>query len=145
MSFEPLSAATIGPLTELVLELWPDCRYEEEFENGETILNSANEVCYLASVNNTYIAFVHVTIRTDYVKGATDSPVAYLEAVYVKPGYQKHGIGRRLVAFGEEWAREKGCRQFASDTELTNTTSIDFHQKTGFSEVNRIVCFIKDL
>ncbi|RRB07603.1 aminoglycoside 6'-N-acetyltransferase [Larkinella rosea] len=145
LTIVPLSTASISPFTELVLELWPDCNFEEEYENSQTILDSATDICYLAQVNDAYVAFIHLTIRHDYVEGAADSPVAYLEALYVKPAYQNHGIGTKLVQLGEEWGRQKGCRQFASDTELTNSASIDFHLKTGFEEVNRIVCFIKNL
>ena len=45
----------------------------------------------------------------------------------------------------ENWAREKGCREFASDCELSNTASLSFHLQLGFREQNRIICFKKDL
>ncbi len=45
----------------------------------------------------------------------------------------------------EAWARETGCRQTASDCELPNETSLKFHLRCGFSEANRIVCFVKDI
>jgi aminoglycoside 6'-N-acetyltransferase I len=71
--------------------------------------------------------------------------VAYIEGLYVKPDYQKRAIGNQLVNAGAEWGRQKGCKQFASDTELNNEMSIEFHKKIGFSEANRIVCFIREL
>ena len=43
----------------------------------------------------------------------------------------------------QEWAKEKGCREFASDCELTNTDSLKFHLSLGFQEANRIICFTK--
>ena len=33
----------------------------------------------------------------------------------------------------------------ASDSEISNSKSIQFHFRAGFEEVNRIVCFIKKL
>lgn len=145
MNIEILSTDTIQPLTELVLELWPDCNFDEEYEYYTGVVKAENEICYLVREQDRYIAFIHLSIRTDYVEGATESPVAYLEAIYVKPAYQTRGIGRNLVRLGEAWGKNNGCRHFASDAELTNLASIDFHQKVGFTEANRIVCFIKNL
>ena len=38
-----------------------------------------------------------------------------------------------------------GCREFASDCELTNKASLAFHLSLGFTEENRIICFKKNL
>ena len=37
--------------------------------------------------------------------------------------------------------KEKGCKEFASDCELSNTNSLNFHLAVGFEEVKRIICF----
>ncbi len=145
MEIQKLSSDNLKYLTELVLELWTYCTFEEEFENYKKILSSENEICYLVKDQKTYIAFTHFTIRTDYVEGATESPVAYIEALYVKPDYQRLGIGKKLVNAGENWSRQKGCKQLASDTEINNSMSINFHREIGFDEANRIVCFIKKI
>ena len=55
------------------------------------------------------------------------------------------GIARRLLSACEEWAREQGCTEFASDCELTNTESQAFHQAVGFEEANRIVAFVRKI
>ncbi len=145
MEIQQLSENNLDDLIDLVLELWPDCTLDEEYESYRQILSSGNETCYLIEEQGIYIAFIHLTLRTDYVEGATDFPVAYIEALYVKPDYQKLGVGKKLVSAGESWSRQKGCRQLASDTELTNLSAIDFHKSIGFDEVNRIVCFVKEL
>jgi aminoglycoside 6'-N-acetyltransferase I len=145
MTIQPLSAANLNFLAGLVLELWPDCTFAEEYETYKSILNAADEICYLAEEQGKYIGFIHVNIRTDYVEGATGSPVAYIEALYVKPIYQQLGIGKKLVQAGADWSREKGCRQLASDTELTNAAGIAFHKSAGFDEANRVICFIRNI
>ncbi|MCR5611334.1 MAG: GNAT family N-acetyltransferase [Clostridiales bacterium] len=83
--------------------------------------------------------------RRDYVEGCETSPVGYLEGVGVKEGFRRRGIARKLVLECEQWAREKGCTEFASDCELKNTASLDFHLGVGFREENRIICFKKSL
>ena len=50
-----------------------------------------------------------------------------------------------LVIACETWAKERGCRKFASDCELDNDQSLQFHRNVGFAEANRIVCVTKKL
>ena len=42
-------------------------------------------------------------------------------------------------------AKEKGCSEFASDCELDNTNSFNFHMAMDFEEANRVICFRKEL
>jgi aminoglycoside 6'-N-acetyltransferase I len=79
------------------------------------------------------------------VEGATESPVAYVEGVYVKPAYQSQGIAKKLIDQAVDWANQRGITQLASDTNITNLQSIHFHKKIGFIEVGRIVCYIKNI
>ena len=145
MNIEVISSENVRQLAELVLELWHDCSFDEEFERYKSIIDSENEICYIAKHREQYIAFIHLSTRNDYTEGAVDLPVAYIEGIYVKPSYQKQGIAKKLTKVAEDWARQKGFKQIASDTDLGNSVSIDFHKKTGFTEVERIVCFIKKL
>jgi aminoglycoside 6'-N-acetyltransferase I len=145
MTIEIFSADNVKQLTKLASELWTDGSFEEELIYYQSLLDAENEVCYLAKVEGVYVAFIHVSLRAEYVEGADDSPVAYIEGLYVKPSYQKQGIAQNLVGLAEAWGRKKGCKQVASDTELSNVSSIDFHKKMGFEEVNRVVCFVKRL
>lgn len=129
----------------LIQELWEDCSFEEEFENYKSIIGYEEEICYLIKEKGEYIAFVHASIRNDYVEGSDELPVAYIEAIYVKPDYRQKGIAKNLIDAAENWAKQKGLIQIASDTEIDNIASIDFHRKVGFHEAGRIVCFIKEL
>ena len=61
------------------------------------------------------------------------------------PGFRRRGIAKALLTACEQWAREKGCREFASDCELSNDQSLSFHLRSGFREANRIICFVKAL
>lgn len=145
MIIEILSKNNINALIKLVLEIWQDCTFDEELENYKGIIDSSNEVCFLSKIEKSYIGFVHVSIRHDYVEGAEESPIAYLESIYAKPAFQKKGVAKKLLHAVEDWAKLKGFNQIASDTEIKNSVSIDFHSKNGFSEMERIVCFIKNL
>lgn len=145
MIAEPILQNNLLPLVHLMLGLWPDSSFDEELAGCHTILTNENETCYLIKNEEEYIAFIHITIRFDYVEGADDSPVAYIEGMFVKEAFRHLGVGQKLITLAADWGRQKNCRQLASDTEVTNTGSIDFHLKSGFTEANRIVCFIKEL
>ena len=45
----------------------------------------------------------------------------------------------------EAWAKENGCGEFASDCEIDNRDSFQFHKAMDFMEANRIICFTKKL
>jgi aminoglycoside 6'-N-acetyltransferase I len=145
MQIESLTDASLESLTQLVLQLWPDCDYTEEYDHYKDLIRKENEACYLAKEQDRYIAFIHLSLRTDYIEGATSNPVAYAEGLYVMPEYRQRSIGRQLLWVGQKWAKQKGCREFASDAQLDNQESIKFHSRVGFKETNRIVCFIKEI
>ncbi len=84
-------------------------------------------------------------LRSEYVAGAATSPVCYLEGAYVLPEYRRQGISSEFVRMVEEWARERGITELASDAELENAVSHQFHKKNGFREVKRTVSYIKRL
>ncbi len=96
-------------------------------------------------MDNRFIGFAHCSLRHDYVEGTDSSPVGYLEGIFVLEEYRRCGIAKALLAACEAWAKNLGCLEFASDCELTNQTSLFFHEKLGFAEANRIVCFCKTL
>ena len=89
------------------------------------------------------VGFAQCGLRSDYVEGTESSPVGYLEGIFVKEQYRKQGYAKKLLAACEGWAKEQGCREFASDCELGNTGSFKFHMAMGFTEANRIICFTK--
>ena len=91
------------------------------------------------------VGFAQCQLRRDYVEGTESSPVGYLEGIYVVELWRKQGLAKALLAACEGWAKGKGCTEFASDCELDNTQSLQFHLKAGFREANRIICFTKKI
>lgn len=129
----------------LTLLLWPHNDLEEMENEMESILSDKEQAVFLSWDKDKAVGFVHCTLRHDYVEGASYSPTAYLEGIYVMEDYRNHGVARDLLAACEQWAKEMNCSQLASDCELSNSGSLVFHLKNGFTETNRIICFLKDL
>ena len=132
-------------LAELVGIVWPEHSPEELTEIVAEYLGSDNSAVFYACLDGTPVGAALCALRRDYVEGCGTSPVGYLEGVAVREACRHSGIARALVAECEQWAREKGCTEFASDCELTNTASLAFHLSVGFREENRIICFKKML
>ena len=132
-------------ITELACKLWPDNTAEEMCAEMGEILAKTDSAFFLAYVEDVPIGFAQCQLRYDYVEGTDSSPVGYLEGIYVASEYRKHGIARELLAACETWAKSKDCTEFASDCELENVQSLQFHLNVGFEEANRIICFTKKL
>ena len=88
--------------------------------------------------------FAEATTRP-YADGCATTPIAYLEAWFVEPGFRGRGVGAALVGAVEDWGRSLGLSEIASDTEVTNHRSQKAHAALGFEEADRIVCFTKRL
>ena len=132
-------------LAELSCQLWPDHTVEEMQVEFAEIVAKTDAAYFLAYAEETAIGFAQCQLRHDYVEGTDSSPVGYLEGIYVADGYRKQGVARELLSACESWAKAKGCSEFASDCELDNVQSLQFHLNVGFEEANRIICFTKKL
>ncbi len=129
----------------LACRLWPDNGAEKIQADMASVMSKPDAAFFLAHDGATAIGFAQCQLRHDYVEGTESSPVGYLEGIYVADGYRNRGIARALLAACESWAKDQGCGEFASDCELTNLQSLQFHQNVGFTEANRIICFTKKL
>ena len=132
-------------LAALACRLWPNHTADELCAEFAPMLQKPDAALFLAYAENTAIGFAQCQLRHDYVEGTEASPVGYLEGIYVAEGHRKQGVAKALLTACEHWAKAQGCTEFASDCELGNTQSLQFHLKAGFAEANRIICFTKKL
>lgn len=135
----------IHTITELACQLWPHHTAAEMSEELAEIMAQSDTAFFIAYDGKNAIGFAQCQLRHDYVEGTESSPVGYLEGIYVMERYRHNGIAKRLLHACEAWAKEKGCSEFASDCELDNVQSLQFHLNVGFEEANRIICFTKKL
>ena len=125
-------------------ELWPMGAAVCERE-ALAILNDSRWAVFAARLaNGTVAGFLEVNLR-EYAEGAESSPVGFWEGVYVSAEYRRQGIGAALIRAGEQWALSRGCTEVASDAQIDNSASITLHQRMGYTEVERQVCFLKRL
>jgi aminoglycoside 6'-N-acetyltransferase I len=95
--------------------------------------------------DGTLAGFAEVDLRSHADGCDPKRPVGYLEGWYVIAEYRRSGVGRRLLAAAEEWARSHGCVEMASDTWIDNEVSQRCHEALGFEVVDRCVNYRKAL
>jgi aminoglycoside 6'-N-acetyltransferase I len=135
----------LDPLTKMGIDLWPKNDFNELKREFSELIYSAKNKLFLYLVNDEPKAFIHISIRSDYVEGAQSSPTGFVEGIYVSPDFRRMGISQKLLKEGERWLKEKGCTQIGSDIELDNDSSYYFHTSVGFKEASRLIAFIKDI
>lgn len=133
----------VACVAEMAVMMWDSNSIEGLVREFETMLENEECAIYIYRIDNMPVGFAQCGLRHDYVEGTESSPVGYLEGIFVREEYRKKGYARELLAECEKWTKEKGCSEFASDCELTNDVSLDFHMNMGFTEANRIICFTK--
>jgi aminoglycoside 6'-N-acetyltransferase I len=128
----------------LRFELWPECSVDRHELEVEQLL-SGKGVVVVAEADGQLIGFAEVSVRHDHVEGTSAAPVPYLEGWYVRTAHRGQGVGRRLLAFVERWAIDRGYGEIASDAEIQDSQSIRLHRSLGFTEVGRSVHFVKKM
>ena len=118
---------------------------KEAIDEVKKYTNGKNTAIFTEVEGDTIVGLALCSLRFDYVEGCKYSPVGFLEGIIVDEEYRLKDIAKNLCTKCEEWAKKKGCKEFASDCTLTNTDSIRFHLNIGFQEANRIIHFKKKL
>ena len=135
----------VGAWSRLRAQLWPETTAEEHCRELSGLLDAGEDFCGLLALSpaDDLAGFAEVALRRDYVNGCETSPVAFLEGIYVCPGYRRRGIAGLLVAAAGAWGKAAGCTEFASDALLDNDARHRMHAALGFTQTERVVFFRK--
>ena len=131
-------------------DLWPESSPGEHAGELRRILSGENpgtlpSAILVAEDAGQVVGFVEVGLRSHADGCDPARPVGYLEGWYVIPSRRRQKVGALLVAEAERWARDRGCREMASDTWLDNEDSQRAHEALGFEVVDRCVNYRKTL
>lgn len=150
MEIREARSADCTQLAVLRHELWPDGSVEEHAAELSRILNgempgTLPSAILAADYEGQIMGFVEVGLRSHADGCDPARPVGFLEGWYVIPSHRRQRVGARLVEAAERWARERGCREMASDTWLDNEDAQRAHEDLGFEVVDRCVNYRKPL
>ncbi|MDZ4861213.1 MAG: GNAT family N-acetyltransferase [Candidatus Hydrogenedentes bacterium] len=125
--------------------LWPTCtRAEHEAEQDWWLEQADVAVFVVKSDDGSLIGFAETSIHTE-APGCSTDRIGFLEGWYVEEAYRKRGIGRALNDAVEQWARERGCTEMASDTGPEYPDSHAAHLGIGYCEAGDPFNFFKRL
>jgi aminoglycoside 6'-N-acetyltransferase I len=129
--------------------LWPDSSAEEHDREviaileGRAALTMPLIILVAETSERHVVGFLEVDLRS-HADGCNPSrPVGYIEGWYVAENYRHQGVGKKLVAAAEDWARGHGCIEIASDTWIDNEVSQRAHEALGYQVVDRCVHYRK--
>ncbi len=102
--------------------------------------------CFVAQVKGEMVGTVTVCGPYDeatapwaaHVPWFRDRDTAHFHQFAVHPNWQGQGVGRRLVAACEHWARESGFKHMALDTAEPAADLRALYQRLGYSDVGQI-------
>lgn len=125
---------------------WPDGAADHAAEIDRFLTGRASEpqAVMVAEEGEELLGFTELSVRP-FAEGCATSPVGYLEGWFVREERRGQGVGRALLNASEDWARERGCRELASDTQIENERSTRAHVACGFEDAGIIRCFRKRL
>ena len=126
--------------------LWDELDEDDhKDEMLDIIENSDSQFVAVADVGSGRLAgFLEASIRS-HVEDCDTENVGYLEGWFVDEAFRRQGIGSSMVASAEQWARQKGCTEMASDAEVDNDVSQQAHSRLGYSETSRLIHLRKEL
>jgi ribosomal protein S18 acetylase RimI-like enzyme len=86
------------------------------------------------------LGFIHLKTTTDYYTREEHGHIA--DIVVAREG-EGRGIGRALMAKGEEWARSKGYRWLTLNVFVQNLHAREVYKRLGYGE--DIMSYVKEL
>jgi len=129
----------------LRIALWPEGSEAEHLSGMADTLARGHHVRLAVTTAGSAVGLVEASKRVDYVNGTTSSPVAFLEGLYVEPGWRRRGVARALVESVVAWALQQDLSELASDSLTGNAAAHAAHRALGFEETERVVYFRRPL
>jgi aminoglycoside 6'-N-acetyltransferase I len=149
----PAHLSDLDQLASLRAALWPESSAEQHAQELQLLLGGKAAlvlpmpltILVAEASDETLLGFLEVDLRS-HADGCNPSqPVGYIEGWYVDEDHRHRGIGRKLLAQAEQWARNHGCVEMASDAVIDNEVSHRAHQAMGYEVVDRCVHYRKRL
>jgi aminoglycoside 6'-N-acetyltransferase I len=127
--------------------LWPDAvpaELETEVAQHFAAATRSLWVFVCEDSHRRPIGMLELSLRS-VAEGCSSSPIPHIEAWFTVPEMRRRGVGRALMNAAESWARARGHRELASDTQLSNEDGARAHVAIGFEEVERAIHYRRAL
>lgn len=153
VQIRPARVSDLDQLATLLNALWPESPAEEHAQELRLLLGGKPDLVpttpltiFVAEAgHDRLVGFLEVDLRSHADGCNPAKPVGYVEGWYVAKDYRQRGLGKKLIAVAEDWARSHGCIEMASDALVDNEISQRAHEALGYEVVDRCVHYRKKL
>ena len=104
---------------------------EEMTERLETLLPNEAYACFVACINDQVIGMIGLTKGLYFEKNGC---YARISALIVSEEFRGNGIGKQLVRFGEEWAKEQGATAILLNSGKQRTDTHEFYRSLDYDD-----------
>ena len=119
-------------------------QWNERYPDRGSFINDAeNQELYVYVINGKVVACISLCVHIDEVylpvkwKTKNDNNL-YIHRLAVHPGFQKKGVGKILMDFAEEYAKEKKFVSIRLDTFSVNKRNLKFYESRGYGRLEEI-------
>lgn len=99
---------------------------------------SGNRVTFVYSINSEYIAEISMVYDMHDSDYTIPNKRVYVSRLIVKPEFRRQGIGRELIGFIKNKAKEKGFSELSIGVDLDNYPALKLYITSGFNQIVRI-------
>ena len=111
----------------------------------QRVLTRGASKAYVAQIDQRPVGYILISEKhleeTEYRKSYR---VLYIEQICVKREFKGKGIGKELVKYAKEYAKDKGIKRLEMDYWSKNESSGLFFRGQGFKNYNESLCFELD-
>nr|WP_246625255.1 GNAT family N-acetyltransferase [Fictibacillus nanhaiensis] len=100
-------------------------------ERLETLLPNEAYACFVACINDQVIGMIGLTIGIFFEKNGC---YARISALVVSEEFRGNGIGKQLVRYGEEWAKEQGATAILLNSGKHRTDTHEFYRSLDYDD-----------
>ena len=121
----------IAPMTDgdvsFVAEIERECFSSPWTQEGlSSELSNENAVFFTAKLGGEIAGYMGMHTVLDE---------CYVANVAVKNAFRRKGIGRRLLSYAEERARERGCSFISLEVRVSNTAAVSLYSSEGYEKM----------
>lgn len=115
--------------------IWNMKRQEKLAKQFYGELISGSRVTYVCKQDNEFIGEISLVFDTNDSAYTIDKRRVYVSHLIVKPEKRRNGLGKRLVEYATDKAKEMGYSEMSIGVDLDNYPALKLYADSGFDKI----------